>query len=220
MDLLNEARDKIVREVTTIDPEVINSFLALYKDQIDAFVENMAKSMVAWNGLEAMLINNEKIVYVVNIAYCAIMLNVQSLKLFLSGHQVASGNLLRQVLESVSMALLCSGKSLPILDQFLNDRYSTKNAVRDVRRYSADLGLRKEGVLALANAEGFYHKFSHFSKLTVGVSTSFSEQGLYVGASFDEAKIKGYDSEIKNRLNLSSVFPNFLAAVSRNLSSW
>ena len=56
--------------------------------------------------------------------------------------------------------------------------------------------------------------------MTVGAATSFSQQTLYVGASFDEAKTRAYDSEIKNRLSLAKVFPNFIATVSRNVSKW
>lgn len=220
MDVLAEAKSKIFSEITTADPEVIASFLTRYDNQAVQFAEEIAQTMVAWFELDNMVGNHEKIALVANIAYCAIMLHVQSMKLFFSGHIVAAGNLSRQVLESIAMALLCSGKTLTVLDRFVNDTYSTKNAVRDVQRHSKVLHLRKEGLAALSEAESFYHVFSHLSKMTVGATKSFSQEGLYVGASFDEGKTKAYDSEVKNRLSLAKVLPSFIAAVSRNVSEW
>lgn len=220
MDALAEAKSKIFAEITTADPEVIASFLTRYDSQAAQFAEQMAQAMVAWRELDSMVDNQEKVALVANIAYCAIMLHVQSMKLFFSGHIVAAGNLSRQVLESIAMALLCSGKALTFLDRFVSDTYSTKNAVRDVQRHSKVLGLRKEGLVALAKAESFYHVFSHLSKMTVVATRSFSQEGLYVGASFDEGKTKAYDSEVENRLSLAMVFPNFITAVLRNVSNW
>jgi hypothetical protein len=218
METLAEAKSKIWTEITTADPDVTASFLERYGAQGDQFAELMAQTMIVWHELVNKVEEHEKVVFVANIVYCTIMLHVQSMKLFLSGHIVAAGNLSRQVLESIAMGLLCSGKTLTVLDRFIDDRYPTKNAVRDVQRHSKVLGLRKEALAALAKAESFYNVFSHLSKMTVGAATSFSQQSLYVGASFDEAKIKAYDSEVKNRLSLAKVFPNFVATVSRNVS--
>ena len=220
METLAEAKAKILTEITTADPEVITSFLNRYDSQVRQFSDLMAQTMIGWHGFANMLEKHEKAVYVANIAYCAIMLHVQSMKLFLSGHIVAAGNLSRQVLEAIAMALLCSGKTLNVLDCFVADKYSTKNAVRDVLRHSKVLGLHKEALETLGKAEDFYHIFSHFSKMTVSAATSFSQDALYVGASFDDGKIKAYDAEVKNRLSLAKVFPNFVAVVLRNVGKW
>ena len=161
MDTLAEAKSKIFREITTSDPEVSDSFLKRYGVHVAQFAELMAQTTVAWHEVANKVEEHEKVVFVANIAYCAIMLHVQSMKLFLSGHIIAAGNLSRQVLESVALALLCSGKTLNVLDRFVNDTYSTKNAVRDVQRHSKVLGLRKEALATLAKAESFYNVFSH-----------------------------------------------------------
>jgi hypothetical protein len=49
---------------------------------------------------------------------------------------------------------------------------------------------------------------------------AFSQHSLYVGASFDEAKIDAYDREVKNRIGLAKVLPNFIAAVAANVEKW
>jgi hypothetical protein len=142
------------------------------------------------------------------------------MKLFLSGHVVAAGNLSRQVIEAIATALLSSGKDLTVLDRFIEDRYSTKHAVRDVQRKWESLNLQKDGLAALAESEDFYHLYSHMSKMTVAAVTSFAQDAFYVGASFDEGKTDAYDKEIQTRLSLAEVFPNFVQAVSANVAKW
>ena len=56
--------------------------------------------------------------------------------------------------------------------------------------------------------------------MTLATMISFSEEGAYVGASFDKGKMGAYRKEIKGRLGLASVFPNFIAAVKANVRKW
>src|SRR5438105_8451774 len=49
----------------------------------------------------------------------------------------------------------------------------------------------------------FYHHYSHITRLTIASTVSFSEPGVYVGASFDHGKIKGYRKEVIGRLGLA-----------------
>jgi hypothetical protein len=215
-----EAKEKVLREVTADDPEVRGNFLKRYSGQADQFADYMARATLAWQQLAANVDKHGKLVFVVNVVYCAIALHIQSMKLFLAGQIVAAGNLTRQVIEAIATSLLCSGKELDVLDRFVADRYSTKNAVRDVLRSWERLNLLKAGVVALADAEEFYHLYSHMSKMTVASVTSFAENGFYVGASFDEGKLEAYDKEMQSRLSLAEVFHNFVEAVSTNVAKW
>jgi hypothetical protein len=217
---LDKTKRVIYSEVTSNNQEVAASFMKRYGANAEEFADLMARATLAWGELASKVEQHENVVFVANIAYCAIMLHIQSMKLFLSGHIVAAGNLSRQVIEAIAMALLFSGKTLDVLNRFVNDKYSTKNAVRDLLRHWEVLGLRKEALATLADAEEFYHLFSHLSKMTVGSATSFSQDALYVGASFDAAKVEQYDREVKNRISLAQVFPNFVAAVAANVAKW
>jgi hypothetical protein len=220
MESFDDAKRMILREITTDDPDVRASFLKRYTAQAERFAGHMAQAMLAWRQLAAKVDEHPKLVFVVNIVYCAIALHIQSVKLFLSGQIVAAGNLTRQVLEAIATALLSSGKELDVLDRFVADQYSTKNAVRHVLRKWEKLNLLKPGVAALAEAEEFYHLYSHMSKMTVASVTSFAENALYVGASFDEGKLDAYDKEMQSRVDLAAVFPNFVEAVTTNVGKW
>jgi hypothetical protein len=220
MRSIEEAKNVILSEITKPDEAVATGFLGRYEGKAAQFAELMAQAMMDWQALTAEAERNEKIGLVANLVYCAITLHIQSMKLFLSGHIIAAGNLSRQVTEAIATALLSSGKTLPVLDRFVEGKYSTKKAVADVQKQRKILGLKEDGLKALAQSENFYHLHSHLTLMTIGAMTSFEEQGLYIGASFDAEKIEQYDKEIASRIGLAEVFPNFVAAVAANVAKW
>lgn len=142
------------------------------------------------------------------------------MKVFFAGQTVAAGNLFRQVVESIALALLCSHKDLPVLQQFIEDRYSTNKAVRDVLAQAERIELIEAAVKALEDAQVFYHMYSHPSKLTIANIVSLSDGRLYVGASFDHDKLEAYVKEVNGRVSLAEVFVSFIEAVKSNVAKW
>lgn len=220
MDGFEEARTKIFAEITTDDPEVRAEYLTRFDTQAKEFSEVMAQVMQTWLKEHGDAQGNEKRVQVFALVYMAIYLHIGSMKLLLSGNTVAAGNLFRQTLETIALALLCSGKDLDFLDRFNKDQYSTNYAIRDVLRNVDRLGLKTDGVKALQDGQEFYHKYSHVTKLTIGVAESFAGEGIYVGASFDKGKLESYAKEVAGRLDLARVLNSFVAAVKANVAKW
>jgi len=90
-----------------------------------------------------------------------------------------------------------------------------------VLRHDAKLSLKGDALEALKNSQEFYHKYSHVTKMTIATGMSFSEKGgLYVGASYDKGKVEAYSKEVKGRLSLAKVFPNFIDGVAANVAKW
>jgi hypothetical protein len=222
MPSLEEAKTLIYSEITGVERAAADAFLKRYREQADRFAQLMAQAMVEWEAVdkEAIKSGDREHGRVACLIYCAITLNIQSMKLLLAGHVIAAGNLMRQVIEALAMSLLGSGKTLSHLERFDAGKYTTNGAVNDVQRNREMLGLSKEGVKALAKAEKFYHHHSHFSRLTIATVIAFEEDGFYIGASFDEGKVDGYDKEIESRMQLAEVFPNFIEAVKLNVAKW
>lgn len=219
METLEQARDTIYRELTSDDSEVRAEYLRLFDAQAKTFAEAMARAVVAWRPLDNES-KDEKRSYVSALVYAAINLHVVSLKIFLLGHIVAAGNLFRQVLESIALALLCSGKGLDVLDRFMADKYSSNDAVRDVLCQWEKLGLKADAAQPLKDSQQFYHMYSHISRLTLANLISFSEPGIYVGASFDKGKVDAYRKEVDGRVNLAKVFESFVEGVKANVAKW
>jgi hypothetical protein len=221
METVEQARETILKELTSDDSEVRSDYLKLFEADAKAFADAMAQAFMKWRTFDNEVKGNERRAHVSALVYTAITLHILSLKLFLSGQTVAAGNLFRQVIESIALALLCSGKDLDVLKRFMEDKYSSTAAVRDVLRHDAKLSLKGDALEALKNSQEFYHKYSHVTKMTIATGMSFSEKGgLYVGASYDKGKVEAYTKEVKGRLSLAKVFPNFIDGVAANVAKW
>ena len=220
METLEQAQQKVFVEITEDDANVRAEYLQAFTAEAKEFSSVMAKAMVLWLKLHAAAQAEEGRAQVSALAFTAITLHIGSMKLFLSGHTVAAGNLFRQVVETIALSLLCSGKELGVRERFVEDKYSTSDAIRDVLRHAEELGLEKGALLALEQAQKFYSKYSHPSKITVGVGESFAGEGIYVGGSFDPGKAEFYAKEVSGRLGLAKQFPNFIARLEANMGRW
>jgi hypothetical protein len=220
MESFDQARETIYKELTSNDSELRAEYLALFEADVKTFAEEMAHAVMAWRSLDAEVKGDEKRGYVAALVCAAYTMHILSFKLFLSGHIVAAGNVFRQVLESIALALLCAGKDLGVLERFMEDRYSANDAVRDVLRHGKKLQLKEDGLQALKSSQEFYHKYSHITRLTLATIISFSEDGTYIGASFDKGKIEAYRKEVNGRVGLAKVFTNFVEAVKANVAKW
>jgi hypothetical protein len=220
MNTAEEVRSMVLKEIVGDDRSALDAYLARYGGEVERFAMLMAQVVMAWQEFDQ-AVPDEKRGRISALIFSAITLHIQSMELFLRGHLVASGNLMRQVLEAIAMSLLGSAKSLNILDRFVAGKYSTNDAVRDMRRNRKVLGLLDGGVDALVEAEKFYHHHSHLSTLTIASVMSFQhDASFYVGASFDEGKVNGYDREMRSRMQLAEVFQDFIEAVKSNIAEW
>ena len=219
MTTLQENRALIITELTSDDSEVRSLYLKEFGADVDAFADAMAQAVVDWNAIDALTNGDEKKGYVTAIAFAALTLHTTSMKLFLSGHIIAAGNMTRQVVECLTMSVLCSAKELDVLARFMEDRYSTNDAVRDVLRQADRLNLKADGLAALRSSQEFYHRYN-LSRMTLAATISFSDEGAYVGASFDPGKIEAYRKEVTGRVSLAKALPNVFQGVKAQLSAW
>lgn len=220
MDTPEQVTKVIARELASDDAEVRNEFMKRYGKQADAFARDMGQAFINWHTLDAGVGKDERRAYVSGLVYTSMTLHVTSMKLLLSGQVVAAGNLYRQVVETMALALLCSaGKRLHILEAFIADKYSTNDAVRDLLRHGKSLGVN-ENARVLKGVQDFNHKYSHPSVFTIGHGMAFGEGGLYISAAFDAKKAEFYDKEIESRCGCASVFSNFIDGVKMNVAKW
>ena len=124
METLSEAHDTILGEILSNDEEVRAEFLNKFKEDATKFSGAMAKAFIAWRGLDADTGENQDRAYVSALVFTALTLHVQSMKLFFSGQLIPAGNIVRQVIESIALALVCSSKELNVLERFKEDKYS------------------------------------------------------------------------------------------------
>lgn len=219
---LAHLRTIVLQDLESGDEGAKRAFHNEFAAQLPAFVNDTAAALTKWsNFLERLDDNNVRGIRVAAIVFTTINHQATSYKLFMSGYTVASGSLFRQVLEGASLALLCSIKTLPVLDRFTDDKYSPQNAVQDLTKHRKKALINDGAMHVMRTAYKFYHKYAHLTKLTIAVGANFSQGGApNVGAYFDPAKVAEYRKEVKGRLSFAKVLPNIVDGVAKNVESW
>lgn len=204
------------------DAEARSEFFRHFVSEAEEFATYTAIALDKWTSLHNSVPESDlRRRPIVAILFTAINMHSSSFKLFMSGHTVGAGCLFRQVLEAISMALLCSAKGLNVLDRFLEDKYSTNDAVIQLLRNHKAANVKHDAVTVLKDAYDFYHKYAHLTKLTIATGANFEMGGLpAMGAFFDPAKEPEYKKEITGRVSLAKVFPNIIDAVIHNIGEW
>ncbi len=222
MENYNSAVEKIRTEITGGLDEVKEKFMMHFGGDLEQFIDSTAQAFLDWLKLDAASGQDQKKALVSGLVFSAISLHIISMRLFLTGYIVAAGNIQRQVLETIALALVCSCKSLNVIARFEEDTYSSNNAVRDALRHAAKMNVNKDAMVILRDARDRYHMYSHPSKATLASEMRFSDEGraVYVGSSFDEGKLDQYQKEMAGRTNLAKVFTNFVGGVKENIDAW
>lgn len=218
---MNNARHRhiVYAEITRDSRAVRQEFVHVFDKKNQAFAGQMGEALSYWLDQYSSAQSDERKIKVFALAYTAISLHISSMKLFLSGQQVAAGNLMRQVLETIALTYLCTDKGLTFLQRFHDGKYSTNRAIADAKRHSVRLNISKTAMSKLEFAQRFYSKFSHPTVMTVGTLESFEGEGIYLGAAYDPGKHRDYEVEIDNRLKLATLFVGFLRSVHQNLDA-
>lgn len=218
MDNNSAIHQMVTKEITQDEPHVRESFLKRYRDQVNKFIEEVSRAFHKWKALDSVTHEDEKKKHVSALVFNALNLHSLSIKLFLSGYIVAAGNLQRQVIETVALAILCSCKSLGFLERYIQNNYLAMNAVGDLLTHVEMANIEKKDVETLKQARKYYHPYSHPS--FVAIATSMSDQGWVLGPYFDDGKTNFYDTEIAGHIFLSEVVGGFVDLVKENISRW
>jgi hypothetical protein len=168
-------------------------------------------------------------------AYGALDDLIVSVKLLLAGKAAASGNIARQAVEGLAMAVLCSTDQELIIQarpkqgdvrgcywQRLADPddrlVEGQRAVQQLSWNADVLRLHAPWIERLSEAQKTFSAVSHAGPLAISLRTNFEVPGLVsFGAHFDAEKLGWYRAGMRLRTliarDLASVMPFLLAAV-------
>ena len=178
----------------------------------------MSVAIRSWKEFDGTIQGKEERAHISALIFGFLNAHVISTKLLVWGLLIPAGNMMRQVFETMSMALLASRPGLGFLERYASGKYSTNLAVRDLLRNKYKLNLVPEALTTLREGYEFYHKFSHPTLITL--ATYISEDDPFrvgLGASFDPAKRFAYDVEIDTRVQVAGLFENTILGIRRNL---
>ena len=157
-----------------------------------------------------------------------------STKLLLTGKLMPAGNVMRQAIEGVALALLCSSKDLMIVQgkngRNVQVRYweRVKQGDRLVESHKAvaqlalnrnALGVTEDSVTRLKLAKRHYSQFSHPGLVGIASRVSLGIEGqVYAGGNFDPEKVEAYKVEIRERIGLCSILPNLIDGLVKRIA--
>ena len=143
---INPSRpDEIVKELFHDNSEVLNAFSERFSKELLEFAELFSdayKKHLELNHLIKGTENKQK-AYVSGLTHLLLDNLLTSVKLFIMGYEIPSGNLMRQVIESVALVTLCS----------LNDKIRIPykhNKTKDIHFYTSFINKKSEAKSFLA----------------------------------------------------------------------
>ena len=220
--------EEIVKELFNENPEIVDEFSKRFSKEILEFAELFSAAYKKYLELNRLLIGseNKQKAYVGGFTYLMCDNLLTSVKLFIMGYETPSGNLMRQVIESVALAILCSLKddikirkkrgklkNIHFYTSFIENKSEAKShkAIQHLELNYQKLGIQKDAINALQKARKFFHNFSHPSQLSLATTISFDDPPkTFIGGSFDSGKIENYKKELMHRASFCRVLPNII----------
>lgn len=214
---------EIIHEVLTgkDDEEVRKQFMKCFSSEIAQFEKVMADAYDHWRTFDAQFSKTEDSATVTALLWTVVRGHIISFRLLISGYWVAAGNTQRQVFEGCAMTIVASKHGWPYLKKYLDNRFSTNKAIDVLKRRRGELNIGKEGLSILEKSINFYDGLSHPTRLALADIMSLDgTHKVYIGASFDNAKIKGYKKEIDGRVGFARTINNIISGVEKNMRAW
>ena len=210
--------EELIKQAVLDFPNSVKSeFETQFDNELKEFIKAMGVAYDEWKVFDKTIVDEDD-AHISSLIYGSINMHCISMHLFICGFPISSGNIFRQVLESIAMAFLCSKKNLGFLKRYKENRYSTNKAVRDVIKKHKILNLNDDALQTLKKSREFYDKFSHPTLMTAAMHISLANPGeLYFGSAYDVAKLPQYKNEINSRLGLAKTLDNFIYGIRENL---
>ena len=220
--------DEIVKELFHDNSEVLNEFSGQFSKELLEFAELFSEAYKKHLELNHLIkdTENKQKAYVSGLTYLLLDNLLTSVKLFIMGYEIPSGNLMRQVIESVALATLCSlndkiriptkhnkTKDIHFYTSFINHKSEAKSflALKYLEGNYDNLGITEDAINALKKSRTFYHGYSHPGEFSLASTISFEKPGkIFIGGSFDKGKIGQYKKELTQRVNFCKILPNII----------
>lgn len=229
----------VVREVFDDDNWVKEEFTRHFSSELLMFAEVLADAFRRYPELDALAKDeDEQALYVFAFVHAIFDDLITSTKLLVTGKMVPSGNLMRQALEGMAVAVLCSSRKLLLIPtkhksmgsvsvkyweliKAIDRRVESNKALAHLELNRTQLSVTRDSIEELKRGIKIYHQFSHPSIASLVARVRETETGFtqFMGGVFNEAMIPRYKFEIGQRTNLSRVLPNLIDLVITHLNA-
>lgn len=202
-------------EVYAGSHQVFLSFLKHFDRDAEEFVNRLTLAAKVWLSFERAKGEREELAWASAFFLNSINSTATSVRLFLTGYIVPSGNLVRHALESLAMGIMLPVPETGCYEDFRAERAIEHKAIERLRRNADHLDANREAIQNLLEVAGWYDQYSHPSRLSLGMATiSVGSDGLpqfSVGAEYSSDKIEQYKKEMLGRMSLAELIGNAIA---------
>lgn len=196
----NNLRNFFTKKLLEDDKDVKANFLKHLESEVSEFIDVIIESYQSWKKYDAIVGSNRRRAFVSAFIFNAIDSLLSSMKLFIAGYALPSGNFVRQTIESICSAILCSREDFQFYQQVEQDKFSSKNSINSILKNSAKFRINKDAMISLKKLYEFCHKHSHSSSLTLAHNINISNlREDNIGPSFDDKKVPKFCSYFNNR---------------------
>lgn len=227
--------EQVILEVFDDDKWVKDEFAKHLAGDLTQLSERLATCFALFPSLDkaATRLGTEQAALVAAFAYGVVDDVLVSTKLLVSGKLLPAGNMMRQAIEGIAVALLCSGPDLLIVDQKKNvpvlarywkkllegdKRTSGHRALGQLSWNRTALGVSEDAVTRLKRAKEHYNTFSHPGTFGIAGRVALGKEGqVYAGGHFDIEKLEGYRVEVRERIGLCGVLPNLITNLAHRI---
>ncbi len=216
---------EVVKEIFDNDQWVKDEFTANLSADILQFGAAFAESFKRFPQLDQLSSGNDQAALVAGFMYGVFDDLLVSMKLLVAGKLTASGNLMRQAIEGIAVAILCaSPERITVGKKGGHEKVDYWQCVKsgDKRVYShlsvdqlgdnwTILGVRRDAIKKLKSGRAHYNRFSHPNRITMAMRMDMGESGpVFAGGNFDKAKLPAYKVEICQRASLCTILPQLI----------
>jgi len=234
MQVFNPAKpDQIVKELFSCNNEITDNFSKNFPTELLEFAEFFSKSYKKFLELEHTIRNskNDQKAYCSGLIYLLLDNLFTSTKLYIFGYQIPSGNLMRQAIEGIALACLCSvdqqifidtqkTKRIHFYSNFIQDKRVAQShkAIDYLELNSIPLGINRETLNSLKKVRKIYHNYSHPSKLALYAIINYgAEEKIFMGGGFDSQKLEIYRQELINKIVICKLLPQVIEWLIRKI---
>jgi hypothetical protein len=232
IDLTNPI--EVVKEIFDDDHWIKDEFSKHLSSEILQFSESLSESFKRFPQLDKLSSGgNEQAAFVAGFIFGVFDDLIVSMKLLVAGKMIASGNLMRQAIEGIAVAILCASPELVTVrnkKQLVKISYWKRVKSHDRLVYAHQsiaqlelncdaLGVSRDAIKKFKLARNHYHLFSHPGLVGMASRMDMGEPGpIYIGGNFDTAKLPAYKAEISDRTGLCRILPQMIDGLIHRLT--
>ena len=211
-------KDEIRIIVCEVDVEERKKFMDSFPTEMERFIEECHKTWIDYDKLSSIVGDNERKAYVVKYVLTAIDNLMISGNLLVSSYFTASGNMFRQMLEAILMAVILGHNKLDknYFEEYISSGTDFRvNKVFDIiENNHENIKFEIEDWNKLKNLRNHLHKFSHASLVALSTTHHISKAGVsIIGSEYDEGKREAYRKELELRISAWGFTSNLIVYI-------